>query len=124
MATTFTWSLQNVDLLDSHEGNEDVVYRVVWQCVATSDSGKTKSQIGVVELDVDNITDFKPADQVTKEQIIEWVKSKVAVAVVEKSLMPEVRTISFADNTATNVTIADQIALSNAQAQSEEPPTP
>jgi hypothetical protein len=124
MATTFTWSLQNVDLLDSHEGNEDVVYRVVWQCVATSDSGKTKSQIGVVELDVDNITNFTPADQVTKEQIIEWVKSKVAVAVVEKSLMPEVRTISFADNTATNVTIADQIALSNAQAQSEEPPTP
>jgi hypothetical protein len=122
MATTYTWSLQNVDLLDSHEGNEDVVYRVVWQCTATTDSGKTKSQIGVVELDIDNITDFTPADQVTKEQIIEWVKSKVAVAVVEKSLMPEGRTISFADSTATNITISEQIALANAQA--DTPPTP
>jgi hypothetical protein len=122
MATTYTWSLQNVDLLDSHEGNEDVVYRVVWQCTATADSGKTKSQIGVVELDIDNITDFTPADQVTKEQIIEWVKSKVAVAVVEKSLMPEGRTISFADSTATNITISEQIALANAQA--DTPPTP
>lgn len=122
MATTYTWSLQNVDLLDSHEGNEDVVYRVVWQCTATSDSGKTKSQMGVVELDIDNIENFTPADQVTKEQIIEWVKSKVAVAVVEKSLMPEVKTISFADSTATNVTITEQIALANAQAQAD--PTP
>jgi hypothetical protein len=116
MATTYTWSLQNVDLLDSHEGHEEVVYRVVWECTATSDTGKTKSQMGVVELDIDGITDFKPADQVTKEQIIEWVKSKVAVAVVENSLMPNVKTISFADSTTTNITITDQIAISAAQA--------
>jgi hypothetical protein len=122
MATTFTWSLQNVDLLDSHQGNEDVVYRVVWQCTATSDTGKTKSQMGVVELDIDDITDFKPADQVTKEQIIEWVKSKVAVSVVENSLMPNIRTISFADSTTTNITIAEQLSI--AAAQAEEPPTP
>lgn len=122
MATTYTWSLQNVDLLDSHEGNEDVVYRVVWQCSATSDTGKTKSQMGVVELDIDNITDFKPADQVTKEQIIEWVKSKVAVTVIENSLMPNIKTLSFADSTTTNVTITEQIAM--AAAQSEQPPTP
>ena len=122
MATTYTWSLQNVDLLDSHEGNEDVVYRVVWQCTATSDSGKTKSQMGVVELDIDNITDFRPADQVTKEQIIEWVKSKVAVTVIENSLMPNIKTLSFADSTTTNITITEQIAMT--AAQSEQPPTP
>ena len=122
MATTYTWSLQNVDLLDSHEGNEDVVYRVVWQCTATSDSGKTKSQMGVVELDIDNITDFRPADQVTKEQIIEWVKSKVAVTVIENSLMPNIKTLSFADSTITNVTITEQIAISKAEA--EGPVTP
>jgi len=122
MATTYTWSLQNVDLLDSHEGNEDVVYRVVWQCTATSDSGKTKSQMGVVELDIDNITDFRPADQVTKEQIIEWVKSKVAVTVIENSLMPNIKTLSFADSTTTNVTVTEQIAISKAEA--DGPVTP
>ena len=122
MATTYTWSLQNVDLLDSHEGNEDVVYRFVWHCTATFDSGKTKSQMGVVELDIDNITDFRPADQVTKEQIIEWVKSKVAVTVIENSLMPNIKTLSFADSTTTNVTVTEQIAISKAEA--DGPVTP
>jgi hypothetical protein len=78
--------------------------------------------MGVVELDIDNITDFRPADQVTKEQIIEWVKSKVAVTVIENSLMPNIKTLSFADSTTTNVTVTEQIAISKAEA--EGPVTP
>lgn len=122
MATTFDWTITHVDLLDSHGGNDDVVFRVNWMCTATSDSGKTASQIGVVELDVDNITDFTPASQVTKEQIISWVKDKVAVAVVEKGLMPSTRTINFSTDTSTAATIVDVIAAN--EAEKEQPPTP
>jgi hypothetical protein len=122
MATTFTWDVQNVDLLDSHNGNENVVFRVVWQCTATN-GDKTKSQVGVVELDVNNTsTNFVSVEEVTKEMIIDWVKSKVAVKVVEDSLMPNVRTLTFGADTAGSVTVAEALAQTAADAGS--PPTP
>jgi hypothetical protein len=123
MATTFTWDIQNVDLLDSHNGNEDVVFRVVWQCTATADNGKTKSQIGIVELDVNNTsTEFISVAEVTKEMIINWVKSSVAVKVIEDGLVPNIRTLTFGNNTDGSVTVAE-VLVSN-QADAENPPTP
>jgi hypothetical protein len=122
MATTFTWDVQNVDLLDSHNGNENVVFRVVWQCTATNED-KTKSQIGVVELDINNTsTNFVSVEEVTKEMIIDWVKSKVAVKVVEDSLMPNVRTLTFGAGTDGNVTVAE--ALTQTSDPAGSPPTP
>ena len=123
MATSFIWDVQNVDLLDTHNGNENVVFRVVWKCTATADDGKSKSQIGVVELDVNNTsTQFISISEVTKEMIIGWVKDKVAVKVVEDGLMPNVKTLSFEENSEGTVTVAEVIA-SNA-AKAEEPPAP
>jgi hypothetical protein len=40
MATTYTWDVENVDLIGSHNGNENVVFRVVWKCTAADDAGK------------------------------------------------------------------------------------
>lgn len=123
MATTFTWDVQNVDLLDSHNGNENVVFRVVWQCTATADDGKSKSQIGVVELDVNNTsTQFISIADVTKEMIIDWVKSAVAVKVIEDGLMPNVRTLTFGAGSDGSVTVAEVMASN--QADEENPPAP
>lgn len=122
MATTFTWDVQNVDLLDSHNGNENVVFRVVWQCTATNDN-KTKSQIGVVELDVNSTsTNFISVADVTKEMIIDWVKDKVAVKVVEDGLLPNVKTLTFGEGSANTLTVAEALEL-NASA-AENPPAP
>ena len=122
MATTFTWNINNVDLIPLHNERENVIYKVVWECVATADD-KTKSQMGVIELDVNTTsTNFISIEEVTKEQIITWVKEKVAVKVIEDGLMPTLRTISFADVTATNVTVAVQLAA--AEAASNLPPSP
>jgi hypothetical protein len=122
MATTFTWNIHNVDLIPLHNERENVIYKVVWECTATADD-KTKSQMGVIELDVNTTsTNFISIEEVTKEQIITWVKEKVAVKVIEDGLMPTLRTISFADVTATNVTVATQLAA--AEAASNLPPSP
>ena len=122
MATTFTWNIHNVDLIPLHNERENVIYKVVWECTATADD-KTKSQMGVIELDVNTTsTNFISIEEVTKEQIITWVKEKVAVKVIEDGLMPTLRTISFADVTATNVTVAVQLAA--AEAASNLPPSP
>lgn len=116
MATTYTWDIENVDLLNSHGGNENVVFRVVWKCTATSDSGSEKYQIGVVELNPNvDPADFVPVESVTKQNIIDWVKSTVAVAVIERDLNPDVTTITFSNTTGTTVTVADQIAAAAAK---------
>jgi len=114
MATTYTWDIENVDLIDNHEGNENVVFRVVWKCTATSDSGKTKDQVGVVELNPNVAAeDFIPVDQVTKQDIINWVKNTVAVSVIERDLNPSVTSITFMNTTGTNITVAEQLAAAN-----------
>jgi hypothetical protein len=115
MATTYTWDIENVTILEAHNGNEKVVSRVVWKCTATNDTGTSKSQIGVVDLDVNNIsTDFVPASQVTKQQIIDWVTAKVPKAMIENDLMPETTTVSFLE-TGLTATITDQIAAFEAR---------
>ena len=116
MATTYTWDIENVDLLNSHGGNENVVFRVVWKCTATSDSGSERSQIGVVELNPNTDPEnFIPVENVTKQNIIDWVKATVAVAVIERDLNPALTTITFSNTTGTSVTVADQIAAAAAK---------
>jgi hypothetical protein len=121
MATTFTWDVQNVELIPSHNGNENVVYRVVWSCTATSDAGDKKEQIGVIELDLDAPGDFIPASQVTKQNIINWVKAKVHVDVIEQGLTPT-KTVTFLGTDDAGTLLSDQIAAE--AAKTDVTPTP
>lgn len=116
MATTYTWDIENVDLLDNHGGNENVVFRVVWKCTAVADNGKERSQIGVVELNPNvDPENFIAVENVTKQNIIDWVKQTVAVAVIERDLNPGLTTITFSNTTGTSVTVAEQIAAAAAK---------
>lgn len=126
MATTYDWDIETVDLLDSHGGNENVVFRVVWKCTATGDNGNSKSQIGVVELNPNVAPEnFISAENVTKQNVIDWVKATVAVAVIERDLNPGTSSITFAGTTSTNVTLAEQIAAAAAkQDQTPDPNNP
>jgi hypothetical protein len=124
MATTYTWDIENVDLISSHNGNENVVFRVTWKCTADDGEGNSKYQIGVVELDP-NVSpeDFVSIDNVSKQDIIDWVKNTVAVSVIERDLMPNVTTISFVGSTST--TVAGVIAEAAAkQTQTPDPNNP
>ena len=109
MATSYTWDIENVTVLDSHNGNEKVVSRVVWKCTATDDAGSSKSQLGVIDLDISDSENFIPASQVTKQQIISWVTAKVPKEMIENNLMPATSTtVSFSDTDST-ATIEDQL---------------
>ena len=104
MATTYTWDIENVDLIGSHNGNENVVFRVTWKCTADDGDGNSKYQVGIVELNpnVDSEV-FVSIDNVTKQDIIGWVKNTVAVSVIERDLQPNVTTVSFVGTTSTTV---------------------
>jgi hypothetical protein len=124
MATTYTWDVENVDLIDSHNGNENVVFRVTWKCTAEDSAGNSRNQIGVVELNPDvSPEDFVSVENVTKQNIIDWVKATVAVSVIERDLMPNVTTISFMGSTGTDVTLSDAIATTTAKQNSTPDPS-
>jgi hypothetical protein len=111
MAITYTWDIENVDVLPSYNNHENVVFRVVWNCKAEDSDGNTKDQSGVVELDIDSTAEnFIPVDQLTKQNIIDWVKATVAVSVIEKGLIPATKTISFRDTSEPTITVAQQLA--------------
>ena len=95
MAVTYEWDVQSIDVIAEHGAQEHVVYRVVWKCTAT-DGERTKDMIGVQELPVSNIgPDFVPYEDVTKEQILEWVKVWLNVPAIEASILPNTYTRSF-----------------------------
>jgi hypothetical protein len=124
MAVTYDWGVETIEMYDEYNGLENVVYRVVWKCIATSDTGVVKDQIGVVDLDLPTTsTGYVSIAELPRTQIVDWVKSKVAVSVVEQSLVPHSKTVSFMENTSTTVTVAEQIAVNQAT-QSDVTPTP
>ena len=124
MAVTYDWGVETIEMYDEYNGLENVVYRVVWKCIATSDTGVVKDQIGVVDLDLPTTsTVYVSIAELPRTQIVDWVKSKVAVSVVEQSLVPHSKTVSFMENTSTTVTVAEQIAVNQAT-QSDVTPTP
>jgi hypothetical protein len=99
MSITYTWGVENIDLIPNKDGFENIVYRVVWKCTAKSSTGETKDQIGVVELNVDNIgSNFKPIEEVTQFDVVNWVKQVVAVSSIESGLIPGVKSATFDEN--------------------------
>jgi hypothetical protein len=96
MATTYDWGIAQVELIPVGDLRK-VVHRCFWRCTATGDSGATKEQFGIIELDVNNIDPetFVSFDNLTEAQIVEWVKTKVHVQSVEAGLHPDVETHSF-----------------------------
>jgi hypothetical protein len=96
MATTYEWSVAQVELIPVGDLRK-VVHKCFWKCAATGTSGKTVEQYGVIELDVSNLNPdtFVSFDNLTEEQIVTWIKSKVAVQSIESSLHPDVETHSY-----------------------------
>lgn len=124
MAVTYDWGVETIEMYEEYNGLENVVYRVVWKCIATSDTGVQKDQIGVVDLDLPTTsTGYVSIADLPRTQIVDWVKSKVAVSVIERSLVPHSKTVSFMETTSTTVTVAEQIAANQA-AQPSDTPTP
>lgn len=120
MAITYNWTIQTVDVIPEHNGLENVVYKVVWKCTASSDDGYSKSQEGVVELDLpsSDFEDFISIDSVSKDTILEWTKKKIWVDSIERQLMPKILTVNFEDSNAT--TVAEQIAIQTAAQAARE----
>lgn len=88
MSTTYTWSIKNLTCIAQHEGHDNVVDAVFYECTGTTESDSfTFTGISRVPFRAGN---FIPFDQLTEQQVMSWLTaSGVDRAVVEASVQRE-----------------------------------
>ena len=75
MATTYNWNCKTVDVYPQDGDYTDVVFNVHWILTGEDADGINATVIGTQTLDVSEITDFTPFDQLTNEQASAWVEA-------------------------------------------------
>jgi hypothetical protein len=99
---TYDWNCRTVDAYPSVGGLKDVVYNVHWIVTGLSEeldiheNPYQATNIGTQTLNTEDITDFIPVDELTNEQVIEWVKSAMGeeeVSRIEESIKNEIENL-------------------------------
>ena len=87
---TYDWNCRTVDAYPSVGELTDVVYNVHWRVTGLSEELDSQgnpyqaTNIGTQTLNTQDITDFIPVDELTNEQVTEWVKSTMGKEVVSR----------------------------------------
>jgi hypothetical protein len=92
--TTYDWNCKTVDVYPVNEGNNNVVYNVHYRVVGEdSETAVLGDSIGTQVLDVSDITDFTPFEDLTNDQITNWVKTTLGaekVTQIEDSIASQI----------------------------------
>ena len=89
---TYNWNCKTVDAYVEEAGNDDVVYNVHWRVTGTTaEEGKEYSatSIGTQILNIDDITNFIPFDQLTNDEVVAWTQATMGaeqVAAIETNI--------------------------------------
>lgn len=75
MAVTMTWNVLTMDVVKSQDGLTDVVSNVHWECTAVDENGVSVRSIGVETMPSPVPEEFIAFESLTKDQVLEWVKS-------------------------------------------------
>jgi hypothetical protein len=81
MATVITWDCKTVDCYTTSGSQTNVIYKVHWIVKAVSDTldpdgyAYMDSSVGVQILDISDLNNFTPFDNLTHSDIISWTKS-------------------------------------------------
>jgi hypothetical protein len=90
----YTWNCKTVDVYPVNEGNNNVVYNVHYRVVGEdSETAVLGGSIGTQVLDVSDITDFTPFEDLTNDQITNWVKTALGaekVTQIEDSIASQI----------------------------------
>lgn len=91
---TYDWNCKTVDVYPVNEGNNNVVYNVHYRVVGEdSETAVLGDSIGTQVLDVSDITDFVPFEDLTNDQVVAWVKSAMGsdkVAQIESNISSQI----------------------------------
>tara|TARA_R110000824_G_scaffold90485_1_gene220961 strand:+ start:32 stop:445 length:414 start_codon:yes stop_codon:yes gene_type:complete len=97
--TTYNWNCKTVDAYPQDGEYADLVYNVYWIVTGISDQLNPKgvaysaTNIGTQTLDVSDVTDFIPFEDLTNEQVVTWTQSAMGaeqVASIEASIQSQI----------------------------------
>ena len=89
---TYNWNCKTVDAYVEEAGNDDVVYNVHWIVTGTTTEGGKEysaTNIGTQVLNIDDITNFIPFDQLTNDEVVAWTQATIGaeqVAAIEANI--------------------------------------
>ena len=104
MAITYTWNINQLSTLPSHEGQKDVVVKVQWSIRGVDENGVGSSRGAITELTYAGGA-FTPYNELTKDVVVDWVKA----------------TLNKGDIKQMESEIAGDITWQNEQSNSNEP---
>jgi hypothetical protein len=70
--TTYTWTVTAMDCYPEVDGEADVVFTVHWTCAGV-DGEYSSSVYSTQAVTVDSAEPFTPYDQLTQDQVLNWV---------------------------------------------------
>ena len=83
MATTYTWSVTQMDCYPEQDGKTDVVFTIHWTLIG-QEAGFTGSVYGTVGVTLDPDAPYTPYADITEAQAVGWVQDAMgAVQVAE-----------------------------------------
>lgn len=85
MATVYTWNVNTMDTAPSEDGLSDVVKVIHWRYSATNDT-HTAEVYSTVSLNAPDAEHFTAFENLTEEEVIAWVESKVDVESMKANL--------------------------------------
>ena len=97
--TTYNWNCKTVDAYPQDGEYTDLVYNVHWIVTGVSDKlnpegvAYNATSIGTQTLDVSEVTDFIPFEDLTNEQVVAWTKGAMGeeqVASIEASIQSQI----------------------------------
>ena len=114
--TTYNWNCKTVDAYPQDGEYTDLVYNVHWIVTGFSDKLKpdgtaySATNIGTQTLDVTDVTDFIPFEDLTNEQVVIWTKGAMGeeqVASIEASIESQIN--SLITPTSVTLTIGEPV---------------
>ena len=100
--TTYNWNCKTVDAYPQDGEYTDLVYNVHWIVTGVSDQldpqgvAYSATSIGTQTLDVNEVTDFIPFEDLTNEQVVAWTKGAMGeeqVASIEASIQFQINAL-------------------------------
>ena len=81
----YNWNCKTVDVYVSEGGNENVIHNVHWHLIGEdSETAVIGECVGTQVLDISNIENFIAFDDLTHENIIEWVEASMGSEIIDR----------------------------------------
>lgn len=92
----YNWNCRTVDVYPKLNEFSDVVHNVHYIVTGTNENEISSNVIGTQTLNTDNIKDFKPFNELSNDEVTEWVKLSLGseqVALIEQNIADRINEI-------------------------------